>query len=192
MQDIVRLTRAFLQNPRKVGALFPSSAALSRRMLEGLDLGQSGCVLELGPGTGPFTRILSERMGDGAGYLGIDLNADFITLLKRKFPHLRFVCGFAHHAQEHLSAHGLEDLCAIISGLPFASLPLPVQDEIMDAMQCLLKPGVEFRTFQYVHALRMPAAKRFRHEMTRRFGRPEVSRPVFWNMPPAVVLTWRG
>lgn len=192
MRDTVRLAQAFLRNPRNIGTLFPSSAVLARRMVEGLPLSSHGAVLELGPGTGPLTRALCDKLADPSRYLGVDINAEFVGLLKRKFPQFRFVCGSAHQAQEHLSAHGHDEVRAIISGLPFASLPEPVQNEIMDGLSCLLKPGVEFRTFQYVHALRLPAARRFRREMTRRFGRPAVSKPVLWNIPPAVVMTWRG
>lgn len=192
MRDAIRLTKAFFKNPRNIGTLFPSSAVLARRMAHGLT--GDGAVLELGPGTGALTTALADLVGkaEETRYLGVDLNPDFVDLLKRRFPHLRFVCASADEAETHLAAHGVDGVRAIVSGLPFASLPAKVQDGIMESLVRLMKPGVEFRTFQYVHALRLPAARRFRREMERRFGAAQVSRPVLWNMPPAVVLTWKG
>lgn len=192
MRDAIHLTKAFLKNPRHVGTMFPSSAVLARKMAADLPAGKSGAVLELGPGTGALTTALASAMGADACYLGVDLNPDFVAILKQRFPRLRFVCGSAHEVERHMADHGMAEVRAIISGLPFASLPSPVQDGIIDGLVRLMKPGVEFRTFQYVHALRLPAARRFRREMTQRFGSPKISKPVMWNIPPAVVLTWTG
>ena len=192
MRDSLHFLKAFAKNPRNMGAVLPSSKFLARRIVGKLDLGCDGSVLELGPGTGPFTREVHDQVGGGGRYLGIDMNADMVHLLSARFPAMRFVCGQAQSAEEHLEFHGIRNVRLIISGLPFAALPEHVQDGVMDSLVRMLRPGVEFRTFQYVHALRMQGAQRFRAQMTRRFGKPAVSRPVMLNVPPAVVLSWTG
>ena len=160
-------------------------------MIADVDLPDGHAVLELGPGTGPITRAIQCRLKDPSAYLGIDRNEHFIRLLSLRFPGMRFVQGSAEQALEHLKEAGLERVGAVISGIPFASLPPAVQDGIIESLEQLLAQGAVFRTFQYVHAWPLPTAVRFRRRMTERFGPPRVSRPVLRNIPPAFVLSWR-
>lgn len=189
--DTVRFIWAMVRSPATVGAVAPSSRYLAERMLDGIELQDGQNVLELGPGTGPITRAIEQRLTRPEAYLGIEREGAFVRLLESRFPQLRFVEGSAEHSHRHLREAGLEDVRAIISGLPFASLPMRVQSRLIVTLDRLLLPGVEFRTFQYVHAWMLPAAVQFRRRMTRRFGPPGVSRPVLRNLPPAVVLTWK-
>lgn len=180
-----------LRNPAAVGAVLPSSQALARRMVRGIDFNGSGAVLELGPGTGPFTAELQRQLKDRRHYLGIEINSRFIQLLRERYPEMNFVEGSAEEADRFFRERSLPPLKAIISGLPFASLPIPVQDGILKSLDRLMAPGVTFRTFQYAHAMAMPAAIRFRRRMKELFGRGRISRPVLFNFPAAVVLSWQ-
>jgi phospholipid N-methyltransferase len=190
MRDHLRFLTALLRSPAKVGAIAPSSAALAKRMVHGLDLTHHA-VLELGPGTGPITKAIASIITHPRHYLGIDREPHFIKLLKARFPDMRFITGSAQDALDHLAATpDLPPIKAVISGLPFASLPPSVQDGVIACLDHLLARGAVFRTFQYVHAWPLPSAVRFRRQMTDRFGPPSVSRPVIANLPPAVVLSW--
>lgn len=188
--DPVRFVRAALRSPGHIGAVAPSSAALSRAMLAGLDLTDGRPVLELGPGTGPFTRLIHQRIADPAAYLGIERDPGLARNLRRRMPALHVVCGSAEDAVEHLREAGHERVGTIVSGLPFASLPDRVQEGVFAALQRLMGPGTVFRTFQYVPSWPLPQAVRFRRRMRRMFGAPAVSRPVLRNLPPAIVLSW--
>jgi phospholipid N-methyltransferase len=191
---LTRDSRAFLRgmkrNPGAVGAVAPSSPGLAKRMLEGIDFTQGGAILELGPGTGPITREIAARIASPSQYIGIERDAHFAQLLAVRYPQLRFIHGSAEDAKKFLHDAGVTDLRAIISGLPFASLPHAVQDRIIEELDSLLVPGVVFRTFQYFHALGLPRAMRFRRQMRLRFGHGKMSRPILLNVPPAVVLSW--
>lgn len=191
-RDGLHFVRGMLRSPAYVGAITPSSAALARIMLRGIDLSDGACVLELGPGTGPITREIQRVITCPTRYLGIERDPNFVRVLVERFPAMRFVEGSAESAVDHLREAGLQNLRAIISGLPFASLPRAVQDRIIDSIDRLMPPGgrVVFRTFQYLHALAMPAAVRFRGRMRQQFGPCRISRPIMLNLPPAVVLSW--
>ncbi len=189
--DGIRFLRAAVRNPLRVGAIAPSSKALAKRMVKGIDFRPGHAVLEFGPGTGPFTRHLKDVLADHGTYLGIERDDHFVRMLSERFPTMRVVHGSAEHAEQHLRDAGHEKVQAIISGLPFASLPVVVQDGVVDCLDRLMQPGTVFRTFQYVHAWPLPAASRFRQRMAKLFGDVEVSRPVMWNLPPAVVLSWK-
>lgn len=193
---LTRDSRHFLINavrhPAATGAVAPSSARLYRLLVKDIDVSDGGAILELGPGTGPVTKILAETMAHPEHYIGVERNPRFVKLLNERYPSMRVVNGSAEDSLGYLRDAGLdEDVVAIVSGLPFASLPPRVQDGVMSMLDELMRPGVVFRTFQYVHAWPLPTAVRFRHRMNERFGRCEVSGPVVRNIPPALVFSWQ-
>jgi phospholipid N-methyltransferase len=66
-----------------------------------------------------------------------------------------------------------------------------VQDGIVGGIvHCLEGTEGDFRTFQYVHAYGLRAARRFRAIMAERFAGFERSGPVVRNVPPAFVLRY--
>ena len=67
----------------------------------------------------------------------------------------------------------------------------PVAIYALDLNPSILTEDGEFRTFQYVHAYGLPAARRFRAAMDRLFGSSTRSQPVLRNVPPAYVLTYK-
>ena len=191
LSETGRFLCAFLRHPRTVGAVAPSSKALARAMCADLQVEPDGLVLEFGPGTGPFTAQIRRQLPDPGCYLGIEREPGFVRLLQQRYPNLSFVLGSAADAVELHARWGDRAVSHIISGLPFASLPPPVQDGVIDTVWRLLRPGGVFRTFQYVHAYSLPAAFRFRRRMQTLFGQVNRSRFVMWNLPPAFVLSWQ-
>ena len=190
VRDTVQFLGAFVRHPGRVGAVAPSSAALARAMVAGLEVGADESVLEFGPGTGPFTAAIAEVLSEPAHYLGIEREPGFVDLLRRRYERLRFVLGSAEDARSHHAEAQLPPVRAILCGLPFASLAPSVQDGIIAALDQLLGPGGEFRTFQYLHACTLPTAVRFRRRMAGVFGPHTRSPVVLANMPPAYVLRW--
>lgn len=183
----------FLRNPTQVGAVLPSSRYLSRALVGRLDLKPGELVVEFGPGTGPAAAIVREALPAGAHYLGIELDKGFHGLLTRRFPTLQFVNGSAADLQQILAERKLPRPARILSGLPFASLPPKIQDDIIDAVVWGLRGSEgDFRTFQYVHAYGLRAARRFRAMMQERFDGFERIGPTMRNVPPAFVLRYWG
>jgi phosphatidylethanolamine/phosphatidyl-N-methylethanolamine N-methyltransferase len=190
-RDNLRFFTAFLRRPRTVGAVLPSSRYLADLLVGELDLQAGDLVVEFGPGTGPMTAVIQKRLPAEACYLGIERDPTFRELLRQRFPSLRFHCGSADRLGEILAKDGLPRPRRIISGLPFASLPTPVQDGIIRGVDQSLADDGEFRTFQYTHAYWFPAARRFRTAMARRFPRYGRLGPVLRNVPPAWVLSYQ-
>lgn len=184
----------FLKNPTSVGAVLPSSRYLSRALVGYLGHLRPGeLVVEYGPGTGPMTAVIQERMPKGARYLGIELEPRFHDHLQRRFPTLDFHLGSAGDIERILGERGLPRPARIMSGLPFASLPPAVQDQVVAGLLWAMRDSeCDFRTFQYVHAYRLRAAKRFRALMLERFESFERIGPVVRNVPPAFVLRYHG
>lgn len=185
---------SFLKNPTSVGAVLPSSRFLSRALVGDLDHIKEGeLVLEYGPGTGPMTAVIKERLPWHAQYLGIELEQSFHDVLTARFSGMHFHLGSAGDVKQILAERNLPRPKRIISGLPFASLPAAVQDSVIDGLVWALKDSdCDFRTFQYAHAYGMKSARRFRGLMAERFESFERIGPIVRNVPPAFVLRYRG
>jgi len=182
--------KAFLRSPGRTGAIAPSSMALARAMVRGLSIGAGETVVEFGPGTGAFTGAIREVLAAPGSYVGFEINPEFVRLVQARFPDLLVVHDSAARAPEHLARLGRPTVRAIVCGLPFASLPPGTQDEVVGALDRLVLPGAEFRTFQYVHAFGLPTAVRFRRRMAALFGPHQRIATVWPNLPPAFVLRW--
>jgi phospholipid N-methyltransferase len=58
-------------------------------------------------------------------------------------------------------------------------------------MLAVMRPGGVFITFAYLHGLRLKGARRFRMLLENSFSGVAVSRPVWWNIPPAIIYSCR-
>ncbi len=190
LKHALHFFKKFLHRPRHVGAVLPSSGILARAMIADLHLRAGDGILELGPGTGPFTKALARVLPDPRQYLAIDRELSFIALLQKKFPTLRFVHGQAEDMHQIWQKHMTVAPRVVLSALPFANFDEILQDEILKSLVAVAAPGTVFRTFQYALTFRTAKARHLRQKMAEVFG-PEQSRRLVWrNLFPAYVLSW--
>lgn len=188
-RSALQFLEAFVREPLTVGALWPSSAALSRVVADSCDFDPADTVVELGPGIGSFTKLLLDRLDEQGQLLAFEISETNITALREGFPRCRAI----HDSAEHLGRHlGGQKARCIISGLAWGNMLPATQDRIMNAITRSLSPDGQFVAFAYVHARYYPTTLRFRKLMFREFGRVETT-PVIWrNLPPAYVYRcWR-
>lgn len=147
----------FLRHPLSVGTAFRSSPSLVQRLATGTDWARCRSVVELGPGVGTVTRALLEHMAPSATLLAIETNADFVAELQRTLPDPRLVVvhGSAADLRALLAAQGLRQVDALISGIPFSTLPAPLRTAVLDAVADSLSPGGELVVYQHT-ALLLP------------------------------------
>jgi len=86
--DILPFVRAWVRNPLRVAAVAPSGPAVSSLMAQEITA-DTGPVLELGPGTGVFTRALLKRGVRQQDLTLVEYGSEFIPLLQRRFPGAR-------------------------------------------------------------------------------------------------------
>jgi phosphatidylethanolamine/phosphatidyl-N-methylethanolamine N-methyltransferase len=167
---------------RTTGAVMPSGGVLARTMVTAIGPLKPGeVIIELGPGTGVFTREIVNRY-PGHPVVAVEFNEGFVERLRSRMPEVHVVEGCASRTADHLVSLGIarEKVGAVISGLPLLSLPSELSNSIFSAIGSVLRPGQRYVQFTY--------SKR----LWRRFQVPgfrfEPSRMVWWNLPPAVVL----
>lgn len=150
--------RQFFRDARNTGSIMPSSPALARAMVHGIANGAPQRWLEVGPGTGPFTRALlaAKRPGDRLVIVELSkefcvrLDADILQPWKRANPDqadevvlinapiedARLQPGFDH----------------VVCGLPFNNFPPELVERIMVQLRALIRPAGSLRYFAYVGA----------------------------------------
>ncbi|QUL36709.1 class I SAM-dependent methyltransferase [Erythrobacter sp. JK5] len=155
--------RGFLEHPRMVGSIIPSSRFTIRRMLEPVDWGRCEVFVEYGPGIGTFCRPVLERMRGDATFIAIDTNPLFIDYLSRTIRDPRFhaVQGSAEDVEAVLADLGVDSADYVLSGLPFSTLPGGVGAAIAKATHAVLKPGGAFLAYQFSSTVRDEAAPHF-------------------------------
>lgn len=140
--------RQWLRHPRDVGAAWPSSRRLARRMVANVPARGSGLVLELGAGTGVVTRALLAHGVAPERLRVIERSPLFVRCLRRRFPELTIIEGDATALADYLpSGHAVD---AIVSSLPLRAMPADVVAPIVDQWQRLVRPGGVVSQFTYV------------------------------------------
>jgi phospholipid N-methyltransferase len=153
--DFVQFFRSWVSNPLRVSAIAPSGERLARLMtmeVEALD----GPVLELGPGTGVFTRALLARGIRECDLTLIEFGAEFAGALSARFPEARVVQMDA----SEIGQAGLFDgksVNAVVSGLPLLSIPPAKVAAILSAAFSVLRPGGAF--YQFTYGPRCPVSR---------------------------------
>jgi phospholipid N-methyltransferase len=190
LRESMLIFSKFLKSPRTVGAVSPSSRALAQRMVADLPRDVPVTVVELGPGTGAFTGAIVDALAPGARFLAVDIEPDFVRKIRQRWPSVECVCASAEQLDTLVRDRHLGPVDHIISGLPFASLPMAMTRQILEGIERTLRPGGTFTTFQYVHGHWMPHGRLFRQQMSEIMGAPPRRRLVLRNFPPTYILTW--
>ncbi len=174
--------QGFLENPRMVGSIIPSSQVTIDAMLEQVDWQRCHLFVEYGPGVGTFCPHILDRLPSGGRLLVIDTNPRFIEYLNRDIidPRFHAVHGSAADVETFVEQLGAAHADYVLSGLPISTLPDGVAETIVDATYRVLRHGGAFLTYQFRPTARELTQERF-DRTTRGF--------VFRNIPPCL-LTW--
>lgn len=184
LRDDAAFLQGFLSHPDQVGSVIPSSGWLEQRLVRTAGLAHAHVVVELGPGTGGTTRAFLRALPARSHLLAIELSPVFHARITRAIDDPRFVAqlGSAEQIAEFLAARRLPAPDAVISGIPFSTMPAAVADRIAAAIATVLAPGGRFVAYQ----VRAHVAS---------FAEPYLGIPrTEWewrNVPPVRVFTWQ-
>ena len=184
LQDEARFLRSWLDNPRAAGAIAPSGPALAKAMATAIDLDRDGPVVELGPGTGPVTEALVAYGVDESRLVLVEFDPDFVALLRERFPRATVIRGDAYALRTTLAGELARPAAAVVSSLPLLNRPEDERVRLLADALALMQPGAPF--VQFTYGLLSP--------VPREAGgfTAELSAPVWRNIPPARVWTYRA
>ena len=183
LRDNYRFLRGFVRNPAQVGSIMPSSRQLEQRLAHSARLSEARTVVELGPGTGGTTAAFLQAMSSTAQLLAIELDSEFHQRLDDLMhdPRFNLELGSAERLAEFLAVRWLPAPDAIISGIPFSTMPPEVSDRVAATVARVLRPGGRFVAYQvrgHVCGFMSPY-----------LGQPKTCWEIM-NVPPVRVFTW--
>jgi phosphatidylethanolamine/phosphatidyl-N-methylethanolamine N-methyltransferase len=149
LADNLRFLKALITRPKNVGAIVPSSPALSRAIAHVIDTARSGPVLELGPGTGVLTQAILERGIAPERLTLVEYDGEMAAHLAHRFPRVHVVQGDAFDLERTLGDRHGEQFSAIVSGLPLLNFPLALRHSYMAGLIARLEPGAPVIQFSY-------------------------------------------
>lgn len=183
LRDSFEFLRGFVRHPAQVGSVVPSSRWLEQRLVRQARIREARTVVELGPGTGGTTAALLQAMPGPARLLAIELDPEFHQHLRASLsdPRLLLELGSAERIADCLAAHRLPAPDAIVSGIPFSTMPAEVSQRIAAAIAQVLRPGGRFVAYQVrAHVAGFVAPY---------LGEPDKQWEMV-NVPPVRVFTW--
>jgi phospholipid N-methyltransferase len=162
-----------------IGALSPSSSFLTKKMLAPIVFETAQCIVEFGPGTGVFTKIMLQKMRPDAVLLAFEINPTFIEELQNiKDDRLIIINDSAEKIEDYLNKYNQKSADFIVSSLPFAMIPDEVVHAILTNSDNMLSDEGKYIQFQYS----LNAKKKLEAYFSK-----VVIRFTFFNLPPAFV-----
>ncbi len=170
--------REWITAPCSVAAILPSGRALSSIITSELSE-RTGRVLELGPGTGAFTRAMIDKGVREKNLILLEYNQTFASLLTQRFPHASVL---QMDVTDLESVPRFDGACvdAVVCGLGFLNMPAHQVAAIVRGAFLHLKPGGRMYLFTYGFKCSVPAHILDALDLEAvKVGR------TYWNVPPA-------
>lgn len=179
----VRFFKGWMDGPKAVGAVLPTSSITARRMASVVRPASGLPVLELGPGTGVITRAILQSGVQPEDLWSVEYSPDFVDHLRQEFSDVHIVQGDAFNLDEALGEHrGLEFDC-VISAVPLLSFPTQRRIEFVEDLLNRIPAGRPI--MQITYGPRSPVPGRGRRFSVEHYDF------VFRNFPPAQLWIYR-
>lgn len=120
----LRFFKGWIDKPRAVGAIVPTSSVTARKMASVIDPGSGLPVLELGAGTGVITRAILERGVKPHNLFSVEYSPAFVRHLRARFPGVHVIEGDAFGLDTTLGEQRDTLFDTIISGVPLLNFPV--------------------------------------------------------------------
>ena len=187
----IEFFKEFRKDRLTTGAVTQSSTVLAKHITAMANLKEKNTVVELGSGTGVFTKDIVKRLSNDATFFAIELNEFFVEQTKLNCPEAQVYHSDAKEIQKYLHSNNKQLCDCIISGLPWSCFDEKLQIELIDNIYDSLEKGGEFLTFSYVQSPFLPKGRKFKKLLEDKFKVTIKTKTVWLNLPPAFVYICR-
>ena len=180
MKDSFLMLLNFLENPKEIGAVVPSSKYLTKEIIKNIDFKNSKNIVELGPGLGTFTKVILKKADPTSKVICFEVNRKFCSYIAKNFADTKLILvnAGAEDIGKNLRNLNIKNADCIVSGLPFRNFSNIKKKKILMEVKNTLNPQGKFILFQYTNSLGKILQSYF-SKVNRLFV------PI--NMPPAFV-----
>lgn len=145
--DFFRFFWSWTSDPLRVAAIAPSGESLARVMTREIRP-DDGPVLELGAGTGVFTRALLAQGVRESDLTLVEYGSDFMRMLQIRFPQARVLWMDASQLGQY-DLFPEANVGAVVSGLPLLSMSPRKVMSILNGAFGTMRPTGAFYQFTY-------------------------------------------
>ena len=205
LQERLLFWSNFRRRFHDTGAITPSSRGLALAMVEGIqDAQEPRRILEVGPGTGPFTRQIIRLLKPGDELHLCEINSDLLNFLRQQIERAPEFSEQKEQIVYHpCPVQELDedlDFQHIVSGLPFNNFPPELVEDILNSYRQRLAAGGTLRFFEYlaIRVLKAPFVTRNERDRLKNIAdilndlcdKHATKKTIVWlNLPPAIA--WR-
>ncbi len=185
----------------------PSSRFLAKTIVQSIPERANKRVLEVGCGTGAFTKEILKKLQDGDEFHIVELCPNFCDSVESRLlqpfrkDNPNITVGLHNAPIEDANLDGTFD--AIICGLPFNNFPLELVEHLFEVMLGFLNSGGELSYFEYLgmrglkRAFGLPTIRRETKQRSKdinnRFAQCSGSQQTVWrNIPSCRVVRLKG
>ena len=181
IKEKMLFTKKFVQCPRTIGSIVPSSSFLTESILSNIKWCDVGSIVELGAGTGVFTRQIIQRLENKAKLFVFEIEPELRANLQAETQ--MEIYSDAVKLPQILESAGIMHVDFVISSLPYAVLPREMTDSILRGVVKSIGQDGTFLAYQYSLQMKSLFARIFKN-VNIRF--------VTFNIPPAFVYECKG
>jgi phosphatidylethanolamine/phosphatidyl-N-methylethanolamine N-methyltransferase len=155
----IRFFKGWIDGPKAVGAILPTSSITARRMASVIDIHSGLPVLELGPGTGVITKAILQRGVEPSDLYSVEYSEDFVRHLREDFPEVNIIHGDAFDLDKTLGKHKDLVFDSVISAVPLLSFPVEKRVAILEDLLNRIPEGRPVMQITYGPLSPVPAGR---------------------------------
>lgn len=180
----IRFFKGWIDGPKAVGAILPTSSITARRMASVINAGSGLPVLELGPGTGVITKAILKHGVKPEDLYSVEYSQDFAEHLRTSFPGVNIIQGDAFDLNTTLGDKRDMLFDSVVSAVPLLNFPMAKRVEIIEDLLRRVPAGRPVIQITYGPLAPVPAGK----------GKYVVQHYDFVvrNVPPAQLWVYRS
>lgn len=157
--DEVSFFKGWMDKPKAVGAIVPTSSVTARRMASVIDTGSDLPVLEVGPGTGVITKAILARGVKPENLYAIEYSENFVRHLRRLYPGVNIIEGDAFNIDHTLGDKRDTIFDCVISAVPLLNFPIEHRVAYLDDLLARIPAGRPVIQITYGPMSPIPAGK---------------------------------
>jgi len=122
--DELKFFKGWIDKPKAVGSIIPTSSVTARRMASIIDTGSGLPVLEVGPGTGVITTAILRHGVKPENLYTVEYSHDFVVHLRRNYPGVNVIEGDGFDLDKTLGESSALTFDSVVSGVPLLNFPV--------------------------------------------------------------------